>query len=52
MKESLLAAMSASPDWFCLGKASVCVCVCVCVRVYACLHACTAVQQLNRGYFI
>lgn len=48
MKESLLAAASTSPGWLRLGRASVSVCVYVC----ACLHACAAVLQLNRGYFI
>lgn len=43
MKESLLAAVSTSPDWFCLGRASVPVCVRVCM--FACMHRSAAAKQ-------
>lgn len=47
MKESLVASVSTSPCHFCLAQR-----LCLSVCTYACLHACAALQQLNRGYFI
>ena len=41
MKESLMAAVSTSPDWLCLGRASASVCVCT----SACMHRSAAAKQ-------